>query len=96
MTTGKGFPGTGIFANIISGNTRYEGLLFFKNDPIPDYPETYLVIDVKETKGEQVLSAYSVNHFNKQTFDPKNLNGDYFMVLENKSFLSNNILDIIK
>src|ERR1700750_793521 len=32
---GRGLPGSGIFSYIISGNKKYEGLLYFKEDPLP-------------------------------------------------------------
>jgi len=84
VTDGIGCPGTGIFSNISHDGRRYAGLLYFKNDPLPDYVHDYFFIDVKETKGEEVLSAYKAAAYDKKNFDPGCLMGEYFMVVENK------------
>ena len=84
ITDGIGYPGTGIFSNISHDGRRYEGLLYFKNDPLPDYVHDYFFIDVKETKGEEVLSAYNAAAYDKKNFDPGCLTGEYFMIVENK------------
>jgi hypothetical protein len=89
ITENKGFPGTGIFARILNADRKYEGLIYFKNDPIPDYPSGYIFVDVKETSGEQVISAYSAAPFNKATFDSTQVKGDYFMIVENKALYQN-------
>ena len=82
LQTGKGMPGTGIFARVNSGDQVYEGLLYFKNDPVPIYEDGYLCIDVKRTNGEEVIAAYSIQKFNSATFHPQHLNGEYYMVLK--------------
>ncbi len=79
--TGKGFPGTGIFSNIIADDKKYEGLLFFKKDPLPDYQESFFV-DVKETSGEKVISAYAVGIYDKSNFTVDLLKGDHFMIID--------------
>ena len=89
MTEGKGLPGTGIFANISTGNRKYGGLLYFKNDPLPDYPENFFFVDVKETNGEQVTKIYSADKYGKEKFNPQQLKGDYFMIVENKPLYDN-------
>ncbi len=70
ITGGKGSPGTGIFSNISNGHRKYEGLLYFKSDPPPHYPDGYFFIDVKGTNGEQVTSAYSAADYNRETLIP--------------------------
>lgn len=82
IATGKGMPGTGIFARITDGDSDYGGLLYFKNDPLPDCQANSLFIDVKETKGEQVTKIHGAGVYQKETFDPHLLKGDYFMTIE--------------
>ncbi len=84
MMEGKGLPGTGIFANISNGERKYEGLIYFKHDPLPDYPVGFFFIDVKETKGEQVTAAFSAGDYYKEQFNPGQLKGEHFMIVENK------------
>lgn len=84
LTQGTGLPGTGIFTYVFCDEREYNGLLFFKNDPLPDYPEGHLFIDVKETNGEQIISAYKADEFRKEEFNAQSIKGDYFMIIENK------------
>jgi len=84
MIEGQGMPGTGIFSYVIVDDKKLDGLLYFKNDPLPDYPDGFLYIDVKGTKGEGVTEGYSSGQYSKSNFSPLNIRGDYFMVLENK------------
>jgi len=80
-----GLPGAGIFSYIMSGQRKYDGLLYFKNDPLPDYPEGSLCVDVKATKGEEVITAHSVTDYNKDKLNPSTFKGDYFMVMKDVS-----------
>lgn len=101
ITVGEGFPGTGIFSNISHGDRKYEGLLYFKNDPLPQYQGDYFFIDVKETDGERVTSAYTAAEYCKETFDPVSIMGEYFMIVENRPLYGNilpinDILETIK
>ncbi|MEP6677332.1 MAG: hypothetical protein ABJA78_19380 [Ferruginibacter sp.] len=84
LTEGKGLPRAGITAYIFSKDRRYDGLLFYKNDPLPDFNEGHIFIDVKETNGEQVTSIYSADKFSTENFNVQQLKGEYFMILENK------------
>ena len=84
ITEGKGLPGTGIFANIFNGSRKYEGLIYFKNDPMPDYTDGFFFIDVKETNGEQVTSAFAADIYRKENFNAKEIKGEYFIIIENK------------
>jgi hypothetical protein len=89
ITEGRGFPGTGIFANISNGNRRYDGLLYFKNDPPPEYTANFFFVNVKETNGETVTQIFSVDKYNKEAFSFHQLKGDYFMVIENTALYNN-------
>jgi hypothetical protein len=84
ITDGKGMPGTGIFAYIIINERRYEGLLYYKNDPIPQYQDGLIYLDVLETRGEQVTKIHQAKDYAKN-FDGETLQGEYFMILANKS-----------
>jgi hypothetical protein len=84
VTEGKGLPGTGIRARISSGNRTYEGTLYHKEDLLPEISPGNIIIDVKERKGEEVLSSYSVSVLNGEIFDPATFRGDYYMIVENK------------
>ncbi|HET6996847.1 MAG TPA: SRPBCC domain-containing protein [Chitinophagaceae bacterium] len=85
ITEGKGNPGTGIFAHISRDGRRYEGLLYFKNDPLPDHGDGYIVVDVKETIGEEVTKAYSATEYQKRNFDPALMKGEYLAIFEKSS-----------
>ena len=89
ITDDQGYAGTGIFANISSHNRRYEGLLYFKNDPLPDYSDNYFFVDVKVTKGETVTQIFHAARYDKKTFSPHQLKGDYFMIIENSALFGN-------
>jgi len=84
FTEGKGLPGSGIFADIFSGERKYEGLLFSRSEPFPDFADGYVLIDVRENSGERVLSAHSVTRLDRSRMSPDELRGDYYMVLENQ------------
>jgi len=100
MTEGKGLPGTGIFANISNGSRRYEGLLYFKNDPLPDYADNFIFIDVKKIQGEEVTEIYTAADYHRKNFYPQQLKGEYFLIIQNTSLYNNlspleDILEII-
>ncbi|HTS44216.1 MAG TPA: hypothetical protein VMH01_07450 [Puia sp.] len=84
LTEGEGVPGSGIFSRIIFGDRKYEGLLFYKNDPLPDFPDGSVLIDVKETNGEHVVAAHAVNSFIKEKFNKEDIRGEHYMLVENK------------
>jgi hypothetical protein len=84
FTGGKGLPGSGIFADIFVGDRKYEGLLFSKTESFPDFADGYVLVDVCENSGERVLSVYSVSTLDLSTMSPNELNGDYYMILENQ------------
>jgi len=84
LTEGKGLPGSSIFADVFVGDRKYEGLLFAKTEPFPDFADGYVLLDVRENSGERVLSVYSVDTLNTKTVDPGSIRGDYYMVVENR------------
>lgn len=83
LTEGRGLPGSGIFADIFVADRRYEGLLFSRMESFPEYADGYVLVDVQENRGERVLSAYSVSTLNIRSMSPQDLQGEYYMILEN-------------
>ncbi len=83
ITEGSGRPGAGIFSYVNLGQRKYEGLLYFKGDPLPDYPEGFLCVDVKATNGEEVTAAHSIINYHKDKLSSSSFKGDYFMVMKN-------------
>jgi hypothetical protein len=83
LVKGKGFPGTGIRARIINNDKIYEGVMYSKEDPVPEIPNNYLIVDIKEAVGEQIISVYSVNRKDNERFEINSFNGNYYMILEN-------------
>jgi len=81
LTEGRGLPGSGIFAEVVIGDRKYEGLLFSKGEALPASAEGAIIIDVRENQGERVLSAWSVTILDS---GPVSLKGDYYMILENQ------------
>jgi len=82
LTEDTGQPGSGIFAEIVIGGRKYEGLLFSKTEALPGSSQGSILIDVRENQGEKVLSAWSVNVLDGA--EPVLLKGDYYMILENQ------------
>lgn len=74
-------PGSGIFAEIVIGNRKYEGLLFSKVEALPASAQGSIIIDVRENQGERVLSAWSVSILDS---GPVSLKGEYYMILEHQ------------
>lgn len=84
MARDKGIPGTGIRATISNGKRTYEGILFSRNAALPDFADEWILIDVKETCVEHVISSYGVSILNKENFNTQQLKGENYMVVENK------------
>lgn len=95
IVKGKGDPGTGIFVHIINGDKRIEGLLYLKNDVLPQVHDDYILIDVKATQGEKITAIHSAEKLNTKTFNADNLKGEYFMLIENKAHQNNELLKTI-
>jgi hypothetical protein len=89
LTEHKGLPTTGIRATISTGDRTYDGFLFSRHQPLPDLPDGYLIIDVKETNVEQVISYYAVNRLNIENFNAENIKGEYYMLVANKPLFGN-------
>lgn len=84
LTENKGLPGIGIRARIINNDRIYEGVMYSKDDHLPKIPNNHLIIDIKESLGEQIISAYDIQQSDKD-FDINSLKGKYYMLLENTS-----------
>lgn len=89
LTVGKGVPRAGITAYIFIEDRKYDGLLYYKNDPLPDYPDGHIFLDVNETNGEQTISINAADSYQKENFNVEQLKGEYFMVVETKSRYEN-------
>ncbi|HWB25719.1 MAG TPA: SRPBCC domain-containing protein [Chitinophagaceae bacterium] len=101
ITEGQGLPGTGIRATISNGDRVYKGTLFFKNDPLPDFPGDFVLIDVKELNGEHVVAANSARLLDRAAFSPEQIAGNYYMMVEDLPLFAgisplDDILDKIK
>lgn len=101
ITEGQGLPGTGIRATISNGDRIYKGTLFFKNDPLPDFPGDFVLIDVKELNGEHVVAANGARLLDRTTFSPEQITGNYYMMVEDLPLFAgisplDDILDTIK
>lgn len=77
----QGLPGAGIHAWLESDGTIYKGKIYTRNQLSTEMSGDLLLLDVKQTKVEQVLSAYSVRPF-KGEFG--SLKGDYYMLLQDE------------
>lgn len=84
LNSNKGLPGSGIFVDVFVAGRKYEGLLFSKTEPFPDFADGYIILDVRENRGEQVLSAYSVDILDCKSMSLSQLKGEYYIVLENR------------
>jgi len=84
LTEDKGLPGSGIFANVYIAGRKYEGLLFSQAEPFPDFAQGYIIVDVRENRGERVLSAYFVDILDIKNMAPNELKGRHYMLVENQ------------
>ena len=80
MNLGKGYPGSGIFAKFQTAGISLEGLLYFKDDPVPYVNGRHWCIDVKTTMGETVTDCYSMYPYENDKFNPKHLRGEYYLL----------------
>ncbi len=76
-----GLPGIGIHAWLESNGKVYKGKIYTHDQLSSEMSGDLLLLDVKQTKVEQVLSAYSVRPFNGEVGKP---DGDYYMLLNNE------------
>jgi hypothetical protein len=84
-----GKPGTGIRTHILRGGGMYEGLLYERHNTLPAFAEGCILVDVKEIKGEHVISAYSARVLHADSFDANHLAGEHYMLVENKQWFEN-------
>jgi hypothetical protein len=77
----QGMPGAGIHAWLESEGKVFKGKIYTKDQLSAEMIGELLLLDVKETKVEQVLSAYSVRLFIGVV---EGLQGEYYMLLNNE------------
>lgn len=77
----QGLPGAGIHAWLESEGKICKGKIYTPNQVSTEMSGDLLLLDVRQTKVEQVLSAYSVRPFNGEV---GKLRGDYYMLLNNE------------
>jgi hypothetical protein len=77
----QGLPGAGIHAWLQSDGKIYKGKIYTRDQLSTEMSGDLLLLDVKQTRVEQVLSAYSVSPFNG---DAGKFRGDYYMLLNNE------------
>ena len=70
LTRQKGLPARGIRTTVANDDRVYQGMMYYKHDPLPRIPEGSVVIDIKETKVEHVVSSWSVTKFEKELKAP--------------------------
>ena len=76
----KGLPGQGIHAWLSAYGHIYKGKLYPSDQLNSEMKGDLLLIDIRETKGEQVLSAHCVRPFSGQI---GKLDGTHYMLLKN-------------
>ncbi|WP_426670139.1 SRPBCC family protein [Mucilaginibacter sp. McL0603] len=88
----QGLPGAGIHAWLESDGKIYRGKIYTRDQLSTEMTGDLLLLDVKQTKVEQVLSAYSVSPFNGEAGKP---HGDYYMLLNNEPGLMDHLQDFV-
>jgi len=81
----QGQPGAGIHAWIDMGSEILKGKLYVPGQIPTEMKGDLLLLDVKQTKGEQVLAGYAMRSFSGE---PGQLSGKYFMLMNNRPGLS--------
>ncbi len=77
----QGLPGAGIHAWLEYDGKIGKGKIYTRDQLSTEMDGDLLLLDVRETRVEQVLSAYSVKPFNGELGI---LKGDYYMLLNNE------------
>lgn len=85
ITEGKGMPQYGIRARLIRDGETIEGMVYGKNDPLPHLDGPYLLADVRQMAGEDVLDVYSIHPFDPDTFQRQHLRGNFYMLIPQAS-----------
>ena len=81
LSEGKGIPGTGIRGRIMLDGKNVEGTIYGKKDNLPEFPEKFLLIDVKELNGEEVVLSHGIKSSGRNEFIATDLQGEYFMIV---------------
>jgi len=88
----QGLPGSGIHAWLESGGRICKGKIYTPDQLSTEMSGDLLLLDVKQTKVEQVLSAYSVKPFNGEAGKPR---GAYYMLLNNEPGLLEHLQNFV-
>lgn len=88
----RGLPGAGIHAWLESDGEIYKGKIYTRDQVSEEMSGDLLLLDVKQTKVEQVISAYSVRPFNGEAGKPR---GDYYMLLNNEPGLLEHLQNFV-
>ncbi|MGZ3813128.1 MAG: hypothetical protein ACXVJN_15380 [Mucilaginibacter sp.] len=88
----QGLPGAGIHAWLQSEGKIFKGKIYTPDQPATEMGGDLLLLDVKQTRVEQVISAYSVRPFNGEIGQ---LQGDYYMLLKNEPGLLEFLQDFV-
>jgi hypothetical protein len=88
----QGLPGAGIHAWLETDGKVFKGKIYTRDQLSTEMSGDLLLLDVKQTRVEQVLSAYSVKTFNGGV---GKLRGDYYMLLNNEPGLSERLQNFV-
>jgi len=88
----QGLPGAGIHAWLESDGRIFKGKIYTRDQVSGEMSGDLLLLDVKQMKVEQVLSAYSVRPFNGVVGKPK---GDYYMLMNNEPGLLEHLQNFV-
>lgn len=92
LENAQGLPGSGIHAWLEIGGKIYRGKIYTREQLSTEMSGDLLLLDVKQTKVEQVLSAYAAKPFNDR---PGKLQGDYYMLLNNEPGLLEHLQNFV-
>ena len=88
----QGLPGAGIHAWLESDGKVCKGKIYTRDQLSTEMSGDLLLLDVKQTRVEQVLSAYTVKPFNGEVGKPR---GDYYMLLNNEPGLLEHLQNFV-
>jgi len=92
LENAQGLPGAGIHAWLESDGKICKGKIYTMDQISAEMSGDLLIMDVKQTKVEQVLSAYSVRPFTGAVGKPC---GDYYMLLNNEPGLLEHLQNFV-
>jgi hypothetical protein len=84
LVQSKGEPGSGIRATINNYDRVYRGILYPKSGGVLELAGKNIVIDVGTTNVEHVTAVHAVLMPDEGYFDPRELKGSHYMVVEDK------------